>query len=201
MNFKFKNMKKRITLQIAFCAFLLVFVSCDKKKTENEQKPQPTPTVVDSYDFDKVIVADCQKIKDMYGDDYMFFEAKVLFADSVHKLTKPTIISMETVFQVEDTVVLIDHNANEFEAEPEITAFIDHVIGDMVIDINDIPVSFSQAWVLLHESELPLPTGMTMTMRTALAPPFDEYPSYIFSTSDGKYIRVYSGDGRVEEFE
>ena len=82
-------MKNR-NLLLAFCMLLLA-VSCKK---ENDG-------LFDSkfYDFDKVIVSDCQMIEKMYGD-YIFYEANALFSKKINRLTNPEISSMQTIFQV-----------------------------------------------------------------------------------------------------
>lgn len=183
-------MKKKGIL-LAFCA-LLATVSCKKDNLTIDKTKY--------YDFDKVIVSDYELIGSMY-QDFMFYEANALFSDSVSNLTKPEIVSMQTIFQVQDTVVLLDHNKGEIGNKPQITKITDHMIGDMQIFIDDIPVSFAKAWELLLKSDIPTPTGNTMTFRDPLSPPFDDYPSYIFTTDGGQHIRVYSGDGRVEYFE
>jgi len=187
-------MKKIILAIIVLCAMSLCLSSCKK------EKPTPDPVVVDTYDFDAVIKSDYRMIENLY-DDFMFYEANVLFSQGVNTLTSPVIVSMQTIFQVQDTIVFLDHLANNFSGNPEMTKIVDHLLGDMQIFVDDIPVSFAQAWNLLHDSDIPLPTGNTMTFRTPLYPPFDEYPSYIFVTDNGQHIRVYSGDGTVEYYD
>lgn len=183
-------MKKRNML-IALCSFLLVAVSCKKDKV----------TVPSSYDFDEVIASDYQMMKNTYGNNCMFFEANALLDNSVSTIDNPVVVSLRTIFQVQDTVVTVDHPIGGVGGRPQVTKVKDVMLGDVQIFIDDIPISFSKAWELLMKSDLPMPTGNTMTFRNPLSPPFDEYPSYIFATDGGRYIRVYSGDGRVEYFE
>ena len=190
-------MKKTFFAIFTLFAFLICMTSCKKDKPQPEPTPEPT---VNSYDFDAVIKSDYRMIENLY-DDFMFYEAHALFSKNVNTLTSPEIISMRTIFQVEDTVLLLDHLENDFSGTPEMTKIIDHMIGDIQIFVDQIPVSFAQAWDYLRTSDIPMPTGNTMTLRTPLSPPFDEYPSYIFPTTNGQYIRVYSGDGTVEYFQ
>jgi hypothetical protein len=197
VDLKPKNMKKTVFAIFTLFAFSICMTSCKKDKPQPEPTPEPT---VNSYDFDAVIKSDYRMIENLY-DDFMFYEAHALFSKNVNTLTSPEIISMRTIFQVEDTVLLLDHLENDFSETPEMTKIIDHMIGDIQIFVDQIPVSFAQAWDYLRTSDIPMPTGNTMTLRTPLSPPFDEYPSYIFPTTNGQYIRVYSGDGTVEFFQ
>ncbi len=184
----------------AFLILSILFVACEKDDPQPAPRPNPEPAVVDSYDFDAVIADDYHRIESSY-DDFMFFESHALFADSINTLTRPIIISMNTIFQVADTVITIEHLENQFDAEPVVTKVTTGVIGDIIIDINNIPISFAQAWELLRQSEIGMPTGKVMTFRNPLTPPFDDYPSYIFATDNGQHIRVYSGDGTVEYYD
>lgn len=190
MQNKKNSMKNTIKTAFMLLAIIAISTSCKKE----------TITLANTYDFDKVIASDCQMIEKMYGD-YIFYEANALFEKSISALDNPAIVSMRTIFQIQDTVVVLDHLVGEVGNNPQITKSTTGMIGDIQIFIDQIPISFAEAWVLLLNSSLPTPTGNTMTFRNPLSPPFDEYPSYIFPTDGGQHIRVYSGDGKVEYFD
>ena len=121
----------------AFLILSILFVACEKDDPQPAPRPNPEPAVVDSYDFNAVIAADYHRIESSY-DDFMFFESHALFADSINTLTRPIIISMNTIFQVADTVITIEHLENQFDAEPVVTKVTTGVIGDISswIDYN-----------------------------------------------------------------
>lgn len=157
-------MKKfRDILAIFMMALCMVFASCN-----NCTKP-----TVYGYDYDRVVVEDYDYIASQYSD-FKFYEVDVLFNTAVAN-SDAYIKSLQTVFQINDTCIIIRHND---DMTTDTIMVQDYWLECMPMNARNA-VNFDSCMSIIEPCRDQL-NDCSMTFRRVLAPPFPENGQYIF---------------------
>ena len=158
-------MKKiRNILAIFMMALCMVFASCNSCT-------KPTP--VQGYDYDKVVVEDYDYIASQYPD-FKFYEVDVVFDTAVAN-PDAYIKALQTVFQVNDTCIRIQHNE---DYTTDTLYELGYWMECMPMNARNA-VNFDSCMSIIEPYRDTL-NNCRMTFRRVLAPPFPENGQYIF---------------------
>ena len=174
-------------------------------------------TVSNGYDFDSVTIADFNRMSEMYGDSikFYFYYAQGNLSETVDTMDENvSVVYMETLFQVNDTVVRFIHPEGAYD-NPD-SVIIEKTNGYwcecMPIYLNTIKVNFTSILDTLRQMEIIKPSSEIVVLRRPLYPPFDEYPYYMFgsvadfyqntfvilSAKDGSLVQTTGNDTVIE---
>lgn len=168
------------------CMVMVMFTAC---------KPDVEP-VEPTYNFDSVIAADFGIVSSM-SSDFIFYESEVQFTNVIDSLEVPQIAAIKNVFQSNDTCIMITHEQGNVGKEPIIEIVKDFWLGDFDIDMNTVPCTLEQSWILLKSANIAEGLGDKMTFRRPVNKYFDEYPSYIYGTMGTGFVRVFHTGDKV----
>lgn len=173
---------------VIYLLMLVSLVSCGPK--------------VSGYDFNSIIAKDKDLVESLVIGDSVkinFCEAQGLFSENFSKESnKFEVVSMKSVFQVNDTLVyIITHPEREYDLEPIVEVYNDIWIGDLYSPI-EAKISLKQAIKELKDSDLDVPeTPFFVLRRPIVKPPFPEYKYYIFGSTKVGAVKVDSESGEV----
>lgn len=161
-------MKKiRNILAIFMMALCMVFASCNSCT-----KTTPEPEFA-GYNFDEVTVSDYDYIASQYPD-FKFYEVDVVFDTAVAN-PDAYIKALQTVFQVNDTCIIIRHNE---DMTADTIMVQDYWMECMPMNARNA-VNFDSCMSIIEPYRDRL-NNCRMTFRRVLAPPFPENGQYIF---------------------
>lgn len=154
-------------LGIFLMAICMFFASCNSC-----HRPDPTP-VAQGYDYDAVVVEDYDYIASQYAD-FKFYEVDVVFDTAVAN-PNAYIKAIQTVFQVNDTCIRIQHNE---DYTTDTLYDNDYWLECMPMNARNA-VNFDSCMTIIAPYRDQL-NNCRMTFRRVLAPPFPENGQYIF---------------------
>lgn len=165
---------KKITsfLGIMLIALCLMFSACNCCNSNNNN-PSVPEVVTTGYDYDETVIADYDYIASQYAW-FDFYEADVVF-DTAVAVPDAHIVAIQTVFQINDTCILIRHNE---DMTTDTVIVNDYWMECMPLNARNA-VDFDSCMVIIEPYRSVL-NNNRMTFRRVLAPPFPENGQYIF---------------------
>ena len=167
---------KKITsfLGIMLIALCLMFSACSGCNSNNNGNNTPEPEVVTTgYNYDEVVIADYDYIASQYPG-FNFYEADVVF-DTAVAIPTAHVVAIQTVFQVNDTCIMIQHNE---DMTTDTVIVNDYWMECMPMNARNA-VDFDSCMIIIEPYRAVL-NNRRMTFRRVLAPPFPENGQYIF---------------------
>ena len=163
---------KKITSILCIClmALCMMFASCNRCS-------KPTPEPITGYNYDEVVQSDFQYIASQYPD-FHFYEVDVEMDTTFNMEGDRYITYIKTIFQVNDTCIMIEHPKNGYTETPDTSYIHDQYLECM--DMNAFnAVNWDSAMTIIASYRNELPTRF-VTFRRVLAPPFPKNGQYIF---------------------
>lgn len=166
---------KKITsfLGIMLIALCLMFSACNCCNSNNCDNPSTPEEVTTGYDYDEVVIADYDYIASQYPG-FNFYEADVVF-DTAVAIPTAHVVAIQTVFQVNDTCIMIQHNE---DMTTDTVIVNDYWMECMPMNARNA-VDFDSCMIIIEPYRAVL-NNRRMTFRRVLAPPFPENGQYIF---------------------
>ena len=164
---------KKITsfLGIMLIALCLMFSACNG--CNNSNNPSVPEVDTTGYNYDEVVIADYDYIASQYAW-FNFYEADVVF-DTAVAVPDAHIVAIQTVFQINDTCILIRHNE---DMTTDTVIVNDYWMECMPMNAYNA-VDFDSCMVIIEPYRSAL-NNRRMTFRRVLAPHFPENGQYIF---------------------
>lgn len=164
---------KKITsfLGIMLIALCLMFSACTCCNNSNNPSVPEVDTI--GYNYDEVVIADYDYIASQYAW-FNFYEADVVF-DTAVAVPDARIVAIQTVFQINDTCIMIQHNE---DMTTDTVIVNDYWMECMPMNARNA-VDFDSCMVIIEPYRSVL-NNRRMTFRRVLAPPFPENGQYIF---------------------
>lgn len=189
-------MKKIISaICMLMLAVMLTFSTVSCSSFSNNRDAAPTDTVELFYDYNQTLIEDFDWVASQY-EAFRFLEADAVFDTIVSETEHPNVVSITTIFQVEDTCITIEHPEDMRDSLPIITKINDIWMECMAINART-PVTLDSVLKIADPYKEMLNTRM-LTLRRLVGPPFPEHAEYIFGNGI-LFIDAVTGDVRLEE--
>lgn len=157
-----KKITSLFCILMLVCCMLFTACNCCSKSTPEQ-----------GYNYDKVVVEDYDYIASQYPE-FKFYEVDVVFDTAVAN-PNAYIKTLQTVFQVNDTCIVIRHND---DMTTDTIVVQDYWLECMPMNVRNA-VNFDSCMSIIEPYRGKL-NNCRMTFRRVLAPPFPENGQYIF---------------------
>lgn len=182
-------MRKFIYIIAAVCSTLLCVNAC-----------QCTNENVSDSTVEDIITKNIDWMEMHYGSNYRWFETYVTYNAFLDEENDGSYATINSVFQyVEqcdsttyDTQVVLFTVKNGVELEPETRH--DFWVGDAVMHVEDIEITFNEAFQRVMESNYPKPHSKNCVLRKEVGST-DYHPQYIFGNPRAQlYVDAVTGE-------
>lgn len=183
-------MKKFIFMMVSILTLTLVS-SCSSCSKQTDVVDEPTVTV-EGVAFDFNLRADYDLLSAEHPN-IKFFESTAVLNGGVDSLQNFEVVSMESVYQIPDSVIKVQYN----DSTREVSQGYGHWMEDCEILPEHVVLSLAEAIEALQESNIVIPSSHMVVLRRPLGPKVLTSAYYIFGTLHTGFVAVDAVNGEV----